>query len=85
MALALASVRWKNHITDRDIVSRTNSRVATLPSMNPLMSNPSASIFPNHKYDFGDSVFVPALQVTGTIEGIRHYPERNTWRYLLAA
>ncbi|NJO74191.1 MAG: hypothetical protein HC833_10810 [Leptolyngbyaceae cyanobacterium RM1_406_9] len=48
------------------------------------MTRQNASTFPNHKYDFGDRVFVPRIGRAGTIEGIWHRSNEDTWQYRLS-
>jgi hypothetical protein len=43
----------------------------------------SVSLFPLHKFDFGDSVFAPSIQQGGTVRGIL-YREEGVWQYCLS-
>lgn len=42
----------------------------------------STSTFPDHQFDFGDAVFIVALQRGGTVDGIRH--RDGGWQYNLS-
>jgi hypothetical protein len=43
----------------------------------------SIPLFPRHKFDFGDSVFVPSIQHGGIIKGIL-YQDDQSWQYCLS-
>jgi hypothetical protein len=47
------------------------------------MKTLSIPIFPQHKFDFGDSVFVPSIQHGGIIKGILHQDDQG-WQYCLS-
>jgi hypothetical protein len=42
-----------------------------------------ASTFPNHKYDFDESVYIPAIDAGGVVDGIWHCKEQKIWQYHL--
>jgi hypothetical protein len=48
------------------------------------MNRQRASIFPGHKYDFGDSVFALSTGWGGRVDGIWHNSENQTWNYHLS-
>jgi hypothetical protein len=44
-----------------------------------MMNQSQSSAFPDHKFDFGDCVFLSAISEGGTIEGIWHCDQ--IWHY----
>lgn len=44
--------------------------------------NICASIFPGHRFDFGDAVYIAATQTGGRVEGI--YNKEGSWHYFIS-
>jgi len=79
---ALARLNLSSVFKQRFMLVQSKRPVSQILGASMKLPLNQSAPFPNHKFDFGDCVYIPALDESGVVKGI--WNREQEWRYSIS-